>query len=93
MNPIDLDNPLLTPLSDASLPRYDAIRPEHVTPAIAALLTDADAALERVLTDAVPTEYDAIAEVCRRAQTRSTAHPTAHRDYGGSTVRTDWTLS
>ena len=63
MNPIDLDNPLLTPLSDASLPRYDAIRPEHVTPAIAALLTDADAALERVVTDAVPTEYDAIAEV------------------------------
>jgi oligopeptidase A len=36
------DNPLL---DTADLPRFDAIRPEHVGPAIDTLLADADAAL------------------------------------------------
>jgi oligopeptidase A len=54
-------NPLLD--ATAPLPRYDAVRPEHVTPAMAALLAQADAALEQVVSDAVPLDYDAIASV------------------------------
>ena len=55
-----IDNPLL---STAEFPRYDAIRPEHVTPAMTALLAQADAALEKVVGDDVPVDYDAIAAV------------------------------
>jgi len=59
MNP-DPSNPLL----DArSLPDFAAICPRHVTPAIDALLSDANAALERVIGDAVPAEYDALSAV------------------------------
>jgi oligopeptidase A len=54
------DNPLLEP---SDLPRFDAIRPEHVAPAIDALLADADDALERVIGDEVPADYDAVAAV------------------------------
>ncbi len=41
-----MDNPLL---SAATLPAFDAIRPEHVEPAIAAVLAENRAAVERVL--------------------------------------------
>ncbi len=61
-----LPTPLLdtNPLLDAGgLPRFDAIRPEHVTPAIDVLLADADAALARATSDAVPADYDALSAV------------------------------
>ncbi len=54
------DNPLL---QHTELPPFDAIRPEHVTPAVDMLLAAADAALERVVSPEVPAEYDAMATV------------------------------
>ncbi len=56
MNP----NPLL---QDGELPPFDAIRPQHVAPAIDALLALADAALENVVGPDVPAEYEALAAV------------------------------
>ncbi len=53
-------NPLLDP---RPLPAFADIHPAHVTPAVDALLRDANAALERVTSDAVPAEYDAISAV------------------------------
>ncbi|MEP6875829.1 MAG: M3 family metallopeptidase [Burkholderiales bacterium] len=53
-------NPLLEP---TGLPRFDAIRPEHITPALDALLADANAALARATSDAVPAEYEALSAV------------------------------
>ena len=54
----------MNPLLDFSgLPRFAEIRPEHVTPAIDELLADADAALERATSDAVPADYDALSAV------------------------------
>lgn len=50
-------NPLLQ-LDD--LPDFAAIRPEHVTPAIGQLLADAEAALARAGSDAVPADYEAL---------------------------------
>ncbi|OYU76874.1 MAG: hypothetical protein CFE45_31235, partial [Burkholderiales bacterium PBB5] len=52
-----MTNPLL---SDAALPPFAAIRPEHITPALDALLPAADAALERAVSAAVPADYDAL---------------------------------
>ena len=64
MNPTtpmqDDTNPLL---ASTELPRYDAIRPVHVTPAMTGLLAQADAALLKVVSDEVPVDYDAIAAV------------------------------
>ncbi|HEY1392185.1 MAG TPA: oligopeptidase A, partial [Methylibium sp.] len=52
------------PLLDTSgLPRFDAIKPEHVAPAITALLQEADAALEKAVSPAVPADYDALSAV------------------------------
>ena len=53
-------NPLL---DTAGLPRFDAIRPEHIAPALDVLLAAADAALERATSDAVPAEYEALSAV------------------------------
>ena len=53
-------NPLL---NTAGLPRFDAIRPDHITPAMDVLLAEADAALLRATSDAVPAEYDALSAV------------------------------
>ncbi|HWH83639.1 MAG TPA: M3 family metallopeptidase [Burkholderiaceae bacterium] len=53
-------NPLL---STDELPRFDAIRPEHITPALDELLAGADAALARATSDAVPADYDALSAV------------------------------
>ncbi len=55
-----MSNPLL--LTD-SLPAFDAIRPEHVTPAVDILLREAEAALEKVVAPDVPAEYDAMSAV------------------------------
>jgi oligopeptidase A len=53
-------NPLL---DTDGLPAFDRIRPEHVTPAIDALLAAANAALERATSDVVPADYDALSAV------------------------------
>lgn len=53
-------NPLL---AADGLPRFDAIRPEHITPAVDALLAEANAALDRATSDAVPADYDALSAV------------------------------
>ncbi len=47
---MDTDNPLLgDPLGSESLPRYDAIRPQHAEPAIDRVLADHRASLEQLL--------------------------------------------
>jgi oligopeptidase A len=52
------------PLLDSSgLPPFDAIRPEHVAPAMSALLAAADAALETVTAADFPAEWSRIAQV------------------------------
>jgi oligopeptidase A len=61
MNPIPLaGNPLLA-LSE--LPRFDAIRPVHIAPAVDALLADAESALEMATSEAVQAEYLALSSV------------------------------
>jgi oligopeptidase A len=55
-----MKNPLLT---SPGLAAFDEILPEHVTPAIDALLADADAALERVVGPDVPPDFDAMSAV------------------------------
>ncbi|MEP7101449.1 MAG: M3 family metallopeptidase [Burkholderiales bacterium] len=57
---MDTTNPLL---STSDLPRFDAIRPEHITPAIDTLLADADKALALATSDAVAPDYDALSAV------------------------------
>ena len=59
-----MTTPHANPLLDFSdLPRFADIRPEHVSPAIDELLKGAEAALEQVVGDAVPADYDAISAV------------------------------
>jgi oligopeptidase A len=53
-------NPLLHP---EGLPDFAAIRAEHVAPAIAQLLQEADAALERSVSAEVAADYDALSAV------------------------------
>ncbi len=55
-----MTNPLL---QSSGLPAFDAIRPEHVAPAIDTLLKAADDALEHAVSDAVPADYDALSAV------------------------------
>jgi oligopeptidase A len=55
-----MDNPLL---QFDTLPDFRAIRPEHVTPAINALLAEAEAALERTVGPSVAPDYDAMSAV------------------------------
>jgi len=55
-----MNNPLL---HSTGLPAFDAIRPDHVTPAIDTLLAQASAALERVVGPEVATDYDALSAV------------------------------
>ncbi|MES3015125.1 MAG: M3 family metallopeptidase [Pseudomonadota bacterium] len=57
---MDITNPLL---STAGLPHFDAIRPEHITPAMDTLLADASKALDLATSDAVPADYDALSAV------------------------------
>ncbi|MGH8797351.1 MAG: M3 family metallopeptidase [Caldimonas sp.] len=52
------------PLLDFSgLPRFAEIRPEHVGPAVDRLIADAEAALARATSGAVPAEYGALSAV------------------------------
>jgi len=54
----------MNPLLDfTSLPRFGDIRPEHIAPAIDALLADAEAALARSTSDAVAATYGALSAV------------------------------
>ena len=55
-----MNNPLLQ-ISD--LPAFDAIRPEHVGPAVDALLAEANTALEAAVSPAVPADYEAMSAV------------------------------
>ena len=55
-----MTNPLL---QDDGLPDFQAIQPEHVAPAIDALLKSADEALEHAVGPGVPAEYDAMSAV------------------------------
>ncbi len=55
-----MNNPLL---QTEGLPAFDAIRPEHVTPAVDELLARAAAALEHAVGPAVPADYDAMSAV------------------------------
>ena len=55
-----MTNPLL---QFDGLPAFDVIQPEHIAPAIAALLAADDAALERAVGDEVPADYDAMSTV------------------------------
>ena len=50
-------NPLLT---SSPLPLFDAIRPEHVSPALDVLLADANAALETAVAADTPADYDTL---------------------------------
>ncbi|MBB4846155.1 oligopeptidase A [Paucibacter oligotrophus] len=50
-------NPLL---STAALPAFASIRPEHIQPAIAQLLSEADAALALATSAETPADYDAL---------------------------------
>jgi len=52
-----MNNPLLT---IQGLPAFDRIRPDHVEPAIDALLRQADAALENAVGPDVPADYEAL---------------------------------
>ncbi|TDM06740.1 MAG: oligopeptidase A [Ideonella sp. MAG2] len=62
-----MHNPLL---NSQGLMAYDAIRPEHIAPAIDTLLAQAAAALEQVVREEVPTDYDAMARVLTVATER-----------------------
>ena len=53
-------NPLLT-LSPQGLPRFDAIEPAHIHPAIAHLIAQADAALTRVTAPDFPNDWNQLA--------------------------------
>jgi len=57
-------NLVVNPLLDSTdLPHFEAIRPEHIAPALDTLLADADAALAQATSDAVPADYDALSAV------------------------------
>ena len=53
-------NPLL---DTTALPRFAALRAEHIGPAVDELIAAADAALARATSDAVPADYDAVSAV------------------------------
>jgi len=57
---MNIDNPLL---QQTEWPAFDAIRPEHVGPAIDELLQQAHAALELAVGPQVPADYDALSMV------------------------------
>jgi oligopeptidase A len=55
-----MTNPLL---DFSALPRYADIRPEHIGPAVDQLIAEAETALERATSDAVPARYEALSAV------------------------------
>ena len=60
-NPLLPDSPATS--ANTGLPDFAAIRPEHVAPAIEALLKQTDAALEKAVGADVPADYDAMSAV------------------------------
>ena len=66
LNPL-LDNPLLDFID---LPLFDKIQPEHVAPAVDALLAESDAALETVTAPGFPSDWTAISKVLDVASER-----------------------
>jgi oligopeptidase A len=63
--------PPVNPLLCAQpLPLFDAIRPEHVTPALDVLLADAEAALETAVAPDTPADYDTLSKVLSVATER-----------------------
>ncbi|MEX8517311.1 MAG: M3 family metallopeptidase [Leptothrix sp. (in: b-proteobacteria)] len=60
-------NPLL---ATSALPLFDAIRPKHVSPAIDALLIDANTALESAVSPDTPADYDTLSKVLSVATER-----------------------
>ena len=58
------DNPLL---DFTGLPRFDDIRPEHVTPALDVLLADAKAAVDRAAQPMTPAQWSDVVEPVERA--------------------------
>ncbi len=60
-------NPLL---ETTALPRFADIQPEHITPAVDALLAEANDALAQATSDAVPADYDALSAVLDVASER-----------------------
>ena len=60
-------NPLLT---SSPLPLFDAIRPEHVSPALDVLLADANAALETAVAADTPADYDTLSRTLTVATER-----------------------
>ncbi|HZQ61499.1 MAG TPA: M3 family metallopeptidase [Casimicrobiaceae bacterium] len=66
-----MTNPQSNPLLDFSgLPRFDAIDPRHVTPALDVLLRDARAAAEEVATETGPATWRSVVEPLARALDR-----------------------
>ena len=63
----DLANPLL---DFSGLPRFDQIRPEHVTPAIDALLSEARAVVSRITATDTPATWDFVVEPLNEASDR-----------------------
>ena len=62
-----MNNPLLN--TDGPM-AYPDIKPEHIAPAMDVLLAQSAAALEQVVTESVPTDYDAMARVLSVATER-----------------------
>ena len=58
-----MDAATRNPLLAGALPDFGGVEPEHVGPALDGLLHDAEAALERATSDAVPADYDALSAV------------------------------
>ncbi len=56
----ELNTPANPLLDLRALPRFAEIRPEHITPAVDALLSQANTALTTAASDAVPADYDAL---------------------------------
>jgi oligopeptidase A len=65
--PMNDTNPLL---ATSALPLFDAIRPEHVSPAIDAMLIEANAALETAVSPDTPADYDTLSKVLSVATER-----------------------
>ena len=54
-----MENPLL---DFSGLPRFSSIKPEHIAPAVDALIADGRAAIERLATDSAPPTWDNFVE-------------------------------
>ncbi len=62
-----MTNPLL---EDAALPRFSAIRPEHVEPAIDAILADYQTGIDALIADRAPRTFASVVQVAERLDER-----------------------